>query len=178
MSKSDLRRKHIQIRKNISEAARQRMSSLIFMKVQPYLANYHHVGVYLSTSLEVDTSLIIQYLFEHHKRVCVPKITKDGMIFVDYDQHTEMKTTKMGIQEPIHTKISPAPELMIVPMLAYNSQAYRLGYGKAYYDTYLSTFSGYKIGICFDLNLDDTLMNQNHDIACDMILTNGCDIIL
>ena len=177
MDKSDLRLKHLKIRKDISEAARKHMSSLIFIKLQAHLQQYQSVGVYLSTALEVDTSTIIEYLWTQKKKVCVPKIVHKKMVFVDYDRYTPTKETRMGIKEPMHSHLSEPVELMLVPMLAYNNQAYRLGYGKGYYDAYLKSYDGLKLGLCFDVNKECLLIQESHDIACDLILTNSEDII-
>jgi 5-formyltetrahydrofolate cyclo-ligase len=177
MDKSDLRRKHLQRRHQISEATRQRLSSLIFTKLQDYLQRYASVGVYISTKDEVDTRDIIAYLFEHHKKVCVPLVTSQGMIFVAIESLIETKVNSMGILEPINTTACAEPELMIIPMLAFNQRAFRLGYGKAYYDGYLKGYSGFKLGLCFDFNEEVELMEEEHDVACDLILTNAHDII-
>lgn len=178
MDKSDLRRKHIQIRQQISEETRQHLSSLIFTKLQKYIDPHHSFGVYISTQHEVDTRHLIEYLFRQGKRVCVPRVTSNGMIFVEIQSLEETSLNKMGILEPTATKPCSDPDVMIVPMLAYNHKGYRLGYGKAYYDGYLRDYHGLKLGICFDFNEDEGLIEENHDVACDLILTNGRDIII
>ncbi len=178
MDKSDLRRKHIQLRQQISEETRQRLSSLIFTKLQTYIEHHHSFGVYISTQHEVDTRHLIDDLFRQGKKVCVPRVTSNGMIFVEIHSLAETNLNRMGILEPIDTKPCIEPDVMIVPMLAYNHQGYRLGYGKAYYDGYLRDYRGIKIGICFDFNEEEGLIEENHDVACDLIFTNGRDIII
>ena len=56
-------------------------------------------------------------------------------------------------------------------MLAYNARNYRLGYGKGYYDQYLSGSSADTIGICFSINFEPELIEQSHDEKLGKIFT-------
>ena len=78
----------------------------------------------------------------------------------------------MGILEPCsNVESNHSIELMVIPMLAYNERNYRLGYGKAFYDRYLSQHDAYKLGICFSANFDHELQEEDHDIDLTQILT-------
>lgn len=172
MLKSDLRIKHLNIRKNMSVEERNRFSTLIYNRLIDFCEIYNHIGVYISMSHEVDTRKFIQWCFNQRKHVYVPKIVKDEMKFIEIHSLDECTTNKMGILEPISSIETNHPiELMVVPLLAFNSKGYRLGYGKAYYDRYLSLHESYTLGICFSINLENGLIEEEHDVKLAQIFT-------
>ncbi len=70
---------------------------------------------------------------------------------------------------------SPIPEqfdVIIVPMLGFDSSLHRIGYGGGYYDKFLTTQpKAKKIGICFEIGRLKSLPVEPHDISLDMIVT-------
>lgn len=172
MLKSDLRVKHLKLRNNLSVEEQERFSTFIFERLITVAIEYDHIGVYISMHHEVDTRKFIQWCFDHDKHVYVPKIVNNGMIFIEMHNLDECTLNKMGILEPIIGNASKTSiELMIVPMLAYNQRNYRLGYGKGYYDQYLRQHDAYKLGICFSMNLENELIEEEHDVKLARIFT-------
>ena len=146
-------------------------SALIFKRLLSDLERFEHISIYISMAHEVDTRKIIAWCFEHNKKVYVPKVLKDGMIFVQIQSLDECTLNRMGILEPISNQASDGIQLMIVPMLAFNERKHRLGYGKAYYDRYLQSHPCMKVGICYDANLEPLLIESSTDVKLDKILT-------
>lgn len=172
MLKSDLRVKHLNKRKELSVEERDRFSTLIFNRLIRFAQAYQRIGVYISMDYEVDTHQFIQWCFSQNKQVYVPKIVEKSMVFIEIQTIDECIRNKMGILEPVsNLKTDEEIELMIVPMLAYNEKNYRLGYGKGYYDQTLSNYDGYALGICFSCNLDNELIEEEHDIKLAQIFT-------
>ena len=172
MLKSDLRIKHLNIRKNMSVEERIRFSTLIFNRLKEASINYQRIAVYISMEHEVDTRMYIDWCFKMGKSVYVPKIVNKQMIFIQIHSLDECILNKMGILEPIsNISTQDQIELNIVPMLAYNARNYRLGYGKGYYDQYLSGSSADTIGICFSINFEPELIEQSHDEKLEKIFT-------
>ena len=60
----------------------------------------------------------------------------------------------------------------IVPGICFDKNGYRIGYGKGYYDKYLSNKSIYKIGICFKECLIDNMPHDLYDIKVDLIVSS------
>lgn len=172
MDKASLRIKHLNLRKTLSAEDHQRFSALIFKQLLQDLKTYDHIGIYVSMAHEVDTRKIIEWCFAHHKNIYVPKILKEGMIFVRIHNISECALNRMGILEPIANEASEGIELMIIPVLAFNERRHRLGYGKAYYDRYLSACDCVKVGICYDFNIEPDLIETNTDVELDKILTD------
>lgn len=61
----------------------------------------------------------------------------------------------------------------VVPALAFDRQGMRIGYGKGYYDRFLSTFKGKSMGAVYSQLLFDRLPADKHDVPVDMIITEG-----
>lgn len=174
MIKAELRLKHIQQRKSISEAKRQYASSLIFHRLLPLLEGVQVVGMYVSLKHEVDTRGLLEWCWTQGKRVAIPKVTSQGLVFVEMHNLTlTRRVGKLGVVEPLVSDPIDAPiDLMVVPMLAFDDQAYRLGYGGGYYDRYLSSYQGVSVGVCFDFDHERDLPRESHDVPCDLICTN------
>lgn len=134
---------------------------------------YSTVFIYLSFGMEVDTRAIVDKLFDLGKTVCVPKIVDGKMKSVKIDKGSEFAINDYGIKEPILEE-ELLPDLAIVPMVAFNENCYRVGYGKGYYDRYFSSINVnvLKIGIAYkEQKLDDFIIDK-YDVPCDIIITD------
>lgn len=171
MTKKDLRLKHLNLRNKEDRFELLKRSSFIQQKLNPYLIGIDSVGVYVSVDQEVSTQDLIKDLLQKKIRVCVPKIVNHQMIFVDI--HSLDECEKKGrLIEPISNHPAEEPQIQIIPMLAFNSRKHRLGYGKGYYDQYLKSYQGQRIGICYAFNYEEELLENDFDISCQSILTD------
>ena len=132
---------------------------------------------YVSTPTEVDTKKLIEKLIDHNKTVAVPKCiagTRD-MIFYIITSLDQTEKGTFGVLEPNLEKCDKLRDfrncVCIIPGLMFDSEGYRLGYGKGYYDRFLSKFSGVKIGICFEKCYTQILPHGFYDVASDIIVT-------
>lgn len=173
MDKPSLRQKHLNHRKTLSAEDHQRFSALIFRHALVELELYEHIGIYISMPHEVDTRQMMDWCFKHNKHVYVPKILKEGMIFVEIKSLEECLMNRMGILEPISNIAYDTIELMLVPMLAFNERKHRLGYGKAYYDRYLSKHAVLKVGLCYQGDFEVELVESTTDVQMDKIITEN-----
>ena len=88
---------------------------------------------------------------------------------------TSSLSNKFGLLEPIKTK-PKSPNVILVPILAFDSNKYRLGYGKGFYDRYLkkylNTFKNIlTVGVAFSFQKHHKLPIDKHDIKLNYILT-------
>lgn len=171
MDKTQLRHKHQEIRRIKDRFELLKRSLAITQKAIDVLMPYESVGIYISIEDEVNTRAIIEYCFEQKKRVCVPKIIDQRMIFVDIKSLDEC-IIKGRLIEPISNIETIDPEVQVIPMLAYNAKLFRLGYGKGYYDNYLKNYPGFKVGLCYEFGKDQALLESDFDISCDIILSD------
>lgn len=133
---------------------------------------------YVSTSIEVDTSALIGHALGEGKRVAVPRCI-DGTRDMDFYFISDtgcLENGAFGVREPIPEKCVKAyayeTALCIIPALAFDMQGYRLGYGKGYYDRFLSAHPKLvKMGLCYCSCTFNELIRGRYDIRSDMLVT-------
>ena len=133
---------------------------------------------YVSTEIEVDTREFIDVLLQMGKRVAVPRCEgeKSEMNFYYIESLSELSPGSFGVDEP-----DPKRSIMvgktegsvcIVPAFMFDKKGYRLGYGKGYYDRYLSRYNGSAIGVCYSANLQEELFHGKYDRVVDLVVTD------
>lgn len=133
---------------------------------------------YVSTDIEVDTREFINALLQMGKRVAVPRCEgeKSEMNFYYIESLSELSPGSFGVDEPDPQKNvmvgKTEGSVCIVPAFMFDKKGYRLGYGKGYYDRYLSRYNGSAIGICYSANLQDELFHGKYDRAVDLVVTD------
>jgi len=75
-----------------------------------------------------------------------------------------------NIDQNFNENYQGTPSAVIVPMLAFDKNNYRLGYGGGYYDRYLKDYDGLKIGLAFDEQYGE-LCIESFDMPLDIIIT-------
>jgi 5-formyltetrahydrofolate cyclo-ligase len=107
------------------------------------------------------------------KRIALPCVTGEGkMIAVNYSRDTVLKKNVYGIPEPVISEnIVRKPDVVIVPGIAFDLKLNRIGFGGGYYDRFLEGTGAYKIGLCFDYQIIETIEPESHDVPMDLIVT-------
>lgn len=133
---------------------------------------------YVSTEIEVDTRELINALLQSGKRVAVPRCEggKSEMNFYFINSLEELSPGSFDVDEPDPQKSimvgKTKGSVCIVPAFMFDRRGYRLGYGKGYYDRYLSKYEGSTIGICYGENLQNELFHGKYDRCVDLIVTD------
>ncbi|MCC7438303.1 MAG: 5-formyltetrahydrofolate cyclo-ligase [Armatimonadetes bacterium] len=130
--------------------------------------------VYLPIGSEVDIRPIINLSWEMGKKVGLMRVMDDGgSQQFQIVPNTNYRTTELGILEPTDATLFNMEEcdLVLAPVLAADLQCNRLGYGKGYYDQFLTQFPRPAIGVAFEIQIFDQLPTDNLDIRLDGILT-------
>ena len=168
MDKSELRQALISRRETVSE--RERKDMAITEKVLTLAAKYSSVFVYVSMGSEVSTLGIINQLSKSHT-VYVPHTFGCEMHAVKYDGSSLIPDKIGNIFESPHEFYDGQAELTVVPLLGFNEDCYRIGYGKGCYDRYFMRHcGGVKAGIAYDEQLCD-FNTEYTDIPLDEIIT-------
>lgn len=132
MDKVTLRNKMIQKRLDLSSEEHITKSNLIISKLKqhPDFINAKILGIYVSFKNEVDTIALIQEIIKT-KKVSVPKTNHHEMDFYLIDSLEELKLGTYGILEPHNNRLIDKNkiDLLIVPIVAYDRNNNRLGYG-------------------------------------------------
>lgn len=137
--------------------------------------NADTIFVYWSTNDEIDTHAIIVDAWQRGKRVCVPKcLPGHNMEPRQILSEVDLTEECFGIPEPgTHCPVVPPEEiqLCIVPALACDRLGFRLGYGGGFYDRFLLRTSAYRIVLCAQARILETIPVQTHDVRCNCIIT-------
>lgn len=175
--KNELRREMKLKRRVLSKEETEKYSDVITQKLflQKELQSARAVMTYASAFNEVSTDSITDELFRMGKRVAIPVSNIDTeTITISYLAGNDAFTKgAYGIREPKHIREAKLADIdvIIVPALAFDLSCNRLGFGKGYYDKLLADFRGFKIGICYDFQIADTVFPAPHDIPMDIIIT-------
>ena len=179
MLKSTLRKQSLQQRKALSEDDFLALNQLLlaqFKTLDFSDINTVHIFLPIIEKREPDTFLMINWLQENHPQihVVVPKANFDDHSMSHHSyQSDDLKTNAYQIPEP-QTSIpfEGKIDLVLVPLLAFDLRGYRVGYGKGFYDRFLSQINPLKVGISlFDAQNEDIADIHPDDIRLDLCIT-------
>ncbi len=176
MNKSNLREKMKKIRDGLSFSSEKNCK--ITDNVIELLdgLKFNSLFVYASIRSEVDTFKLIKRYFGT-KKILVPHTYAGKMLAVELDDMDRLRdVSSLGnVFSADNLDIIPCDgvDVTIVPMLAFNKNKYRLGYGGGYYDKFLSTTNTLKIGLAYDEQFVDDDFNEEYDIPLDIIVTQS-----
>lgn len=177
MKKSELR-KEIKNRKR--QFTSQQLSELSFVVVMRLLAHQRlkdarTVMLYYSLPDEVYTHTLVDALLASGKRVLLPRVTGEGTMELRcYTGPQSLEQGAYNIMEPVGEVFSDYTQidLAVIPGVAFDRQLNRMGRGKGYYDRLLPQLGcAYKIGICFDFQLMESIECEEHDIRMDEVIS-------
>jgi 5-formyltetrahydrofolate cyclo-ligase len=181
IQKNIFREKSKEYRENLSADEKLRLDK----KISNRFLNLWHfrdselLMTYVSTSIEVDTVSIIKRALESGKRVAVPYCIA-GTRNIDYyliKSLDDLAPGTFGVLEPVIENCNKLEvfdgALCLVPALSYDVGGYRLGFGKGYYDRFLTNVDIKKIGICYDSCLFDEVPRGRYDKKVNMIVTES-----
>ena len=177
ISKKDLREKSILIRKNIKN--KKEKSQIITDKIKNIeeYKNAKIIALYKSLNSEVDTEILIKYSINHGKIVVLPKVENDELKFYKIENDYEkLNRSDFGIEEPYGEEDKYIEkekiDLVIIPGVAFDLDKNRLGFGKGYYDRFLSNTNLKTIGIFFEEQKHEKIPTEKYDIKMRKIVTD------
>lgn len=174
MDKKELRKKYKSIRKSLTDDQRFILSTKICNQLfnHPLYIEAKMIGFYVSKDDEVDTILLLEQALSK-KRVAVPKVEGDIMNFYRIQSLQDLKIGSFDVFEPSTPYITRPSKMdvIIVPLIAFNKDKYRIGYGKGFYDKYLKDYPGKTIGLAFNDCLCDEDFQEEFDLPLDIIIT-------
>lgn len=135
--------------------------------------------IYVSTPIEVDTRAIIIQALEDGKKVAVPRCVAGtrNMEFYYIRSLNDLAPGSFGVLEPVPERTELMTDfshgLCIVPAFSYDWSGFRLGYGKGYYDRFLSRFEGNIIGICYSSCVQRSLPHGRYDRPVELLVTES-----
>ena len=174
MNKSKIRSKIIDLRKkNFNKNFQINLNKFFsFLKTKTNLKN---LGGYYSSNYEIDDLEILDFLEKKNYKISLPIIKKNNqMNFFKWSKNDPLKINKYGIPEPVSSKIL-YPDILLVPLVGYDNNLNRLGYGGGFYDRYIEKIEKIKkvikIGLAFSYQKVKNLPINQYDKKLDFIIT-------
>jgi len=136
-----------------------------------------YLSLYYPSDYEVNLLKLFALVKIKKIKTLLPIVTsKNEMNFVEWNNLDPLRVNNFGMLDPCSQTKSFIPDVMLVPLLAFDQQNNRLGYGKGFYDKYLNKFLKNKkkittIGIAFSFQKYNKLPTSNLDIKLNYILT-------
>jgi len=179
MDKKLLRKHLYEKRCNLTNEYVKTNSGLVFENLKKTeILNFENILVYSDFKNEVQTGDIIKYLFENNKKVYLPVCNCKNFTFevreiftADYD----VQLNFYGINEPKFSVVTKNKiDCAIIPGIAFDVSGNRIGFGKGYYDKFLSENKDIcKIAVCYEFQIIENIPADAHDIPVNFIITEN-----
>ncbi len=147
MLKKELRKNYLQKRELISTQDLEDLSLKIannLLELSIWSYDYYHIYLPISSKKEIETSYILSILQGKDKNVIVPKITSDtNLTNILLTDNTKLKVNNWGVPEPVEgIEIKEGKiQVVFIPLLTFDLNGNRVGYGKGFYDSFLAKCS-------------------------------------
>ena len=176
MNKFQIRKKIIRIRKlNDSKNSKVNFKDILnILKKNKFTKKI--IGGYYPYNYELDTTEILEILEKKNYQISLPKIKKNfKMNFFQWSTKDPLTINKYGIPEPISEKIV-YPNILLVPVVAFDKYFNRIGYGGGFYDRYIKKIKKDKkiitIGLAYSFQKVKKVPINSFDMKLDFVVTN------
>jgi len=175
VNKFQIRKKILKLRKNnFDENLKINSQKFIsFLKIN--LPNLKNIGGYYPCNYEIDDLETLDLLDKKQFNISLPIIEKNNqMNFFKWSKNDPLKINKFGIPEPVSSKIF-YPDILLVPLVSYDGNFNRLGYGGGFYDRYIEKIEKIKnvikIGLAFSFQKVKFIPINQYDKRLDFMIT-------
>ena len=174
--KSKLRNKILRIRKKTNIKNIQINANKIIDLLKKEKMTKKNIGGYYPVNLEIDDLEILKEFEKRKFNISLPKVKENfNMDFYKWSFKEPLKINKYGIPEP-DSKIIAYPDILLVPLVAFDKKLNRLGYGGGYYDRLIKKLSKkkkiLKIGLALAVQKINKVPINKYDQKLDYIVTN------
>ena len=177
LQKIQLRKKYYTLRKkkyyNVNKKFFLPLLKKVKLKSKKKLLN---IAFYYPSNFEVNVLKFLEFNNIFSFNILLPVIEKNNIMnFFSWSKNEVLFVNQFGILEPAKSKIK-VPDVMLIPILAFDKNKYRLGYGKGFYDRYLNKYlKRFKniltVGVAFSFQRHHKLPRSQNDVKLDLILT-------
>ena len=180
MTKRELRKIYLEKRLQLTEAEYDNLSQRIcrqfFNRLDLTNVKVVHLFLPIKKNKEPNTWFITERLRSDYPtiKISIPKIVDEQLFNYYLDSDCILEENKWGISEPIKGNLTESKEidLVLVPLLAFDKENHRVGYGKGYYDRFLKQCrtDSKKIGLSFFHAVEKIDDVNEHDLALDAFI--------
>ncbi len=182
MTKQEARNIFKEKRSSLTRGEKNRFDDLILIHFQQLpLPDLFYVHTYLAIkeNNEIETDHLLHYLEFRNPglKIVLPKMDheKNELLHIEYDELVDVMKNEWGIHEPVNGNLISEKQidLIFVPLLAFDEQGIRVGYGKGFYDKFLSRCrpDTIKVGLSYFDAVDTISDSEQFDIPLNYCIT-------
>ena len=172
--KTALRKHLLEKRDAISAELRDILSKNIHQNLK-HISSYinsQNIACYFPIGSEVDTYAIMLDILRQNKCLLLPRIVNDNLMFYNVPSLEKLEKGNFGIMEPKDScKKADKIDCVLIPTIGVSKLGIRLGYGKGYYDKFLSSTDAVKISLTYSKQIVKSIPSDSHDIKMNWIIT-------
>jgi 5-formyltetrahydrofolate cyclo-ligase len=174
--KSKLRKKILKVRQKFNTKNIQLNFNQIIKILKKEKITNKIIGGYFPVNFEIDDLVLLKKFKKNKFNISLPVIKKNfQMDFYSWSFSEPLKINKYGIPEPKNNNLV-YPDVLLIPLIAFDKNLNRLGYGGGYYDRLIEKLSKkkniIKIGLAFSFQEIDKVPINRYDQKLDYIVTN------
>jgi 5-formyltetrahydrofolate cyclo-ligase len=175
--KLDLRREALGRRDALPAAERAQAAELIAAREFPLRVDGAIVAGFMPIKSEINPLPLMRKLAAAGARIALPAVAGPGkpLIMRAWAFGGPLATGVWGIREPRPEAPEVAPDILIVPLLAFDRRGHRIGYGAGYYDLTIGALRSKRrtaaVGIAFAAQEIAAVPATPRDAALDLVLT-------
>ena len=176
MLKFELRKKILRAREKVNNKNNQINFNELIKILKKEKVNKKIIGGYYPINFEIDDLPLLRKFEKKNFCISLPIIKKNfQMDFYEWSFSDPLKVNKYGIPEP-EIKNIVYPDILLIPLVAFDKNLNRLGYGGGYYDRLINKLSKkkniIKIGLAYTIQKINKVPINAHDQKLDYIVTN------
>ena len=176
MNKSQIRKKIFKIRKQVSSKKFNLNLKYILSILKKERIKGKIIGGYYPYNYEINALNLFKDLEKKNYKIVLPKINnKAQMNFFCWSTKDPLQVNKLGIPEPI-SNVKQYPNILLVPLVAFDKDLNRIGYGGGFYDRYINKIKKRKkiisIGLAYSFQKVKKIPANKYDMKLDFIVTD------
>ena len=175
--KTQLRKKYINLRKKKYQTVDKSFFLPLLKLIRSRFKKKHFkIALYYPSNFELNVLKLLEFDYILAQDILLPITDKNNLMsFFPWKKNDVLIVNRFGMLEPAKTQ-AKIPDVMIIPILAFDKNKHRLGYGKGFYDRYLNKYlKQFKniltVGVAFSFQRHHKLPINQNDVKLDLIIT-------
>jgi len=182
--KKQIRKEMKERRQQLSPAQVEQLSRQVRQRVEELypVQEASNIMAYASIGNEVNLLPLLEKWRQEGRTILLPRVESGGrmeaVIWTGWDR---IKSGPFGIREPLGEPFDPASiDVVLTPGLVFDYKGYRLGYGKGYYDRFLTRLSpsAFFCGIGYEFQVIENVHPHPGDIPMHWIVTDHSELVI
>lgn len=139
----------------------------------PEFESARNIGIYCPLGSEVYTDEIARAARAQGKKVSLPRTEGNVIRFYEYKEGEDLVQGRFGVMEPAPTRPAGPLDLVVIPGVVFDAQGCRIGYGKGFYDRFLSErLAAFSVGLAYSFQVVEELPRGRFDRKLGALATD------